>query len=252
MSKIIYTAIIRQPKSILCEYTESSGNFQQIAIKTITKLLREKKQNCKTIVPIVKDSTIMFVLFISKYSYITIATNEKEYDINDVFAYLMYLHIELFKSKSESDLTVINAFSLSEFIPIIKVASTSFNVHPTTFANVNSSEYPLESNNINNDDNNMRLLVVTKTEEDVNTQKQNDEMLCGLLLKENKEQKEEILKTVETYLNETQRKLMKEGKGGCCGVSKHKCKLIWFIIGFIIVFICMVLGVLYLYFNNKI
>lgn len=250
MSKIIYTAIIRKPKSILCEYTESSGNFQQISIKTLSKLIRQKKTNCKTIVSIVKDSTIMFILLISKYSYITITTTENEYDINNIFSYLMHLHIELFKLKSENELSSISAFSLSEFIPVMKVAVTSFNVHPTTFVNITTSEYPLESNNINDDSKDLHLSMLSKTIEDVNSQKQSDEMLCGLISKGSKEEKDEILKTVESYLNETQKNQIRKGKGCCCGVSKQKCKQIWFIIGVVVGLVCLVVSIVYLYFNN--
>lgn len=35
---IIYTAIVRSFKKVLCEYTESNGNFQQVSMLILTKI----------------------------------------------------------------------------------------------------------------------------------------------------------------------------------------------------------------------
>ena len=35
---IIYTCIVKNQKSVLCEYTEFNGNFQQISMKILKKI----------------------------------------------------------------------------------------------------------------------------------------------------------------------------------------------------------------------
>ena len=35
---IIYTCIVKNQKSVLCEYTEFNGNFQQISMKILQKV----------------------------------------------------------------------------------------------------------------------------------------------------------------------------------------------------------------------
>jgi hypothetical protein len=111
---IVYIAIVRDFCKILCEYAEYNGNFQQISLN----ILKENKNSDLNELVVKFENSNFFLLKFERVTIITLVDGEvKSHEI----LYLMTnLKNKLLKKYQEDFLFTCPAYSLKDFIPIIK------------------------------------------------------------------------------------------------------------------------------------
>ena len=128
-SNAIYTAVIRKKNIILSEYTDYSGNFEQI-IKKMMKIIIEKNIEIN-----IYKATILISkhkIFILKYSelYLILISDIKEENkeqINDyAYCFLYSILTQLNKLYKPEELQQAKSFSLIDFRNILENHITNF------------------------------------------------------------------------------------------------------------------------------
>lgn len=125
---IIYTAIIRKKKSVLCEYTEYSGKFAQITKKVLSQLNSIDKSNSfrasfsfgKYQFTVIHESNIYVLTMSDKIS----INSEQE---NYLFAFVYKIHSLLINQYTKEQLTNSHPYSLTEFVKVIDDNTHYFN-----------------------------------------------------------------------------------------------------------------------------
>ena len=118
MNNILYSAIIKEKNVILCEYTEYTGNFNQILQKFIKILQNSQNKTFKSKIIIgnyqifcIKENIIYYVLFTQ--------ISEKNED-NIFFSFLLNIKNALLNKFPLNELENKKSFSLKIFLPILK------------------------------------------------------------------------------------------------------------------------------------
>ena len=118
MNNIIYSAIIREKHVILCEYTEYTGNYNQMLINYIKLIQNSSNKSFKSKNIIgnyqifcIKDNIIYYVLFTS--------ASEKNEE-NNFFSFLISIKNILLNKLPLSELKNKKPFSLKNFLPVLK------------------------------------------------------------------------------------------------------------------------------------
>ena len=132
----IYSAVIRKKNTILSEYTDYSGNFEQ-TIKKIMKTISEKNittENYKACIIIslykifiLKESDI-YIILLSK-----INNSEIPNSINYSFCFLYNIYSKLKEKFNLNELSHYKAFSLVDFSSILKENIINFRSNPKKY-----------------------------------------------------------------------------------------------------------------------
>ena len=199
-NQIIYSLVVRKKNTILCEYSEHSGNFQQIALKIIRKALSVQLNIFRSVVKY--DDYIFYILSINNIFLLSLTDNPNK-DNPDTplvenpsyFIFLKYLYDKLLKEKSLEDILKAEAFSLVEFVSTMKLSATAYNIKPETFNDpLNEEEFPLS---------------------DIDYKKQNTESRLSIIknvtpiLDSNENEYDEIIEKIKEE-NDTKSELMKD------------------------------------------
>ena len=239
MNNIIYSAIVKEKHVILCEYTEYTGNFNQMLINFIKFIQNSSYESFKSKIIIdnyqifcIKDIFIYYVIFTS--------TLEKN-DENILFSFLISIKNILLNKIPLNELKNKKPLSLKNFIPILKENMLTFNENNNKFMNNSNNEIIsnlFEYQPKNFDDNQISILS-TKKDNDKYNSVINDDMI----LYNNKKYLNELL-LVETSSNKTKSTSLFSFRSQNI---KCNCRYITIIIIIIIVFIIIVFLVLYLF-----
>ena len=239
MNNIIYSAIVKEKHVILCEYTEYTGNFNQMLINFIKFIQNSSYESFKSKIIIdnyqifcIKDIFIYYVIFTS--------TLEKN-DENILFSFLISIKNILLNKIPLNELKNKKPFSLKNFLPILKENILAFNKNNNKF--VNNSNNEIISNLIeyqpkNYDENKYFFTILSKKK--VHDENNNVDY-NNMLLYNNKKNLDELL-LVETSSNETKSTSLFSFRP-----QNNKCCKYATIIILIIIFIFLVLFVLYLF-----
>ena len=236
MNNILYSAIIKEKNVILCEYTEYTGNFNQILQKFIKILQNSQNKTFKSKIIIgnyqifcIKENIIYYVLFTQ--------ISEKNED-NIFFSFLLNIKNALLNKFPLNELENKKSFSLKIFLPILKENISTFNKNNQKFVNKSNTE--IISNLIdyypkNNDENNyiFPILSMEKVHDESNNVDNNSKLLYN-----NKSNLDELL-LVETSTSKTKSSLFSFHP------QNNKCCKITTIIILIVIIIFLVLFVLY-------
>ena len=239
MNNIIYSAIVKEKHVILCEYTEYTGNFNQMLINFIKFIQNSSYKSFKSKIIIdnyqifcIKDNFIYYVIFTS-----TLEKNEE----NILFSFLISIKNILLNKIPLNELKNKKPLSLKNFIPILKENMLTFNENSNKFVNNSNNEIIsnlFEYQPKNFDDNQISILS-TKKDNDKYNSVINDDMI----LYNNKKYLNELL-LVETSSNNTKSTSLFSFRSQNI---KCNCRYITIIIIIIIVFIIIVFLVLYLF-----
>ena len=239
MNNIIYSAIVKEKHVILCEYTEYTGNFNQMLINFIKFIQNSSYKSFKSKIIIdnyqifcIKDNFIYYVIFTS-----TLEKNEE----NILFSFLISIKNILLNKIPLNELKNKKILSLKNFIPILKENMLTFNENSNKFVNNSNNEIIsnlFEYQPKNFDDNQISILS-TKKDNDKYNSVINDDMI----LYNNKKYLNELL-LVETSSNNTKSTSLFSFRSQNI---KCNCRYITIIIIIIIVFIIIVFLVLYLF-----
>ena len=138
MNNIIYSAIIKEKHVILCEYTEYTGNFNQMLINFIKFIQNSSYKSFKSKIIIdnyqifcIKDNFIYYVLFTS-----ALEKNEE----NIFFSFLINIKNILLNKIPLNELKNKKPFSLKNFLPILKENILAFNKNNNKFVNNSNNE----------------------------------------------------------------------------------------------------------------
>ena len=238
MNNIIYSAIIREKHVILCEYTEYTGNYNQMLINYIKLIQNSSNKSFKSKNIIgnyqifcIKDNIIYYVLFTS--------ASEKNEE-NNFFSFLISIKNILLNKLPLSELKNKKPFSLKNFLPVLKENMLKFNKNNNNF--VNNSNNEIISNLVeyqpqNYDENRFFFSILSKKK----VQNENNNVdYNNMLLYSNKNNLDELL-LVETSSNKTKSTSLFSFR------PQNKCCKYTTIIIMIIIFIFIVLFVLYLF-----
>ena len=239
MNNIIYSAIVKEKHVILCEYTEYTGNFNQMLINFIKFIQNSSYESFKSKIIIdnyqifcIKDNFIYYVIFTS--------TLEKN-DENILFSFLISIKNILLNKIPLNELKNKKPLSLKNFIPILKENMLTFNENNNKFMNNSNNEIIsnlFEYQPKNFDDNQISILSTNKDNDKYNSVINDD-----MILYNNKKYLNELL-LVETSSNNTKSTSLFSFRPQNI---KCNCRYITIIIIIIIVFIIIVFLVLYLF-----
>lgn len=126
--KIIYTAIIRKKKSVLCEYTEYSGKFAQITKKVLQIL--NSVDNPSTYRATFSFGKYQFTMLFDNAIYYLAMSNMigiNSQQENYLFAFVYKLSINLKNLYPIDHLSKCHPYSLTEFVKVIEENSTFYN-----------------------------------------------------------------------------------------------------------------------------
>lgn len=126
--KIIYTAIIRKKKSVLCEYTEYSGKFAQITKKVLQIL--NSVDNPSTYRATFSFGKYQFTLLFDNAIYYLAMSNKisiNSYQENYLFAFVYKLSVHLKNIYTIDHLSKCHPYSLTDFVNVIEENSSFFN-----------------------------------------------------------------------------------------------------------------------------
>ena len=137
---IVYSVITQNKKTILCEYTESSGNFRQICTQILNKMQFEKEPETKLFLDYDENFRFFILdvfikdnkseLISSGYSITFMClVNKDSFKEQMVFEFLNTIKNSFFQLND--DLTIKNSlsFSLSNFIEILRTEIIRYNVN---------------------------------------------------------------------------------------------------------------------------
>lgn len=126
-TQLIYTVIIRKRKTVLCEFTESSGSFSLIVKRLLEKL--NKIEQTQFRVGFTLENYMFYCLLIDNIYIITMMTiTPLTSNINDLlFAFLYKIHSTVLSSVDADKLKKAPAYSLDEGVNIFKDNMNLFN-----------------------------------------------------------------------------------------------------------------------------
>ena len=125
---IIYTAIIRKKKSVLCEYTEYSGKFAQMTKKVLSQLNSIDK--CNSFRASFSFGKFQFTSIFRNNIYVLtmsdkISINSEQE--NYLFAFVYKLHSLLSQQYTSEQLASSHPYSLTDFVRVLDENTHSFN-----------------------------------------------------------------------------------------------------------------------------
>jgi endonuclease III len=118
---IIYIAIVRDFKKILCEYAQYNGNFQQICFN----ILKRHKDCGQNELLIEYENYCFFLLNFNRLTIITLSDDNTS--PNEVLYIMTNIKEKLLKKYTLDELLAAPAYSLADFITVIKIQITLLN-----------------------------------------------------------------------------------------------------------------------------
>lgn len=129
--EILYVVIARKKKTVLCEYAQYTGNFEQISIKIITQLNLIPEKRFYSIVQYddyelyaFVDNEYIFLAIVDKsHTAITLNCGPNENEWQDcsyyLYEFLYSLKEELYKKYTETELKQSHAYSLVDYVDVL-------------------------------------------------------------------------------------------------------------------------------------
>jgi hypothetical protein len=157
-NNIIYTVLVRHPKTILCEYTEHSGKFLQLTNKILSLLNTKQSQDISVYKAMFSFGNYQFSIMKDRQLYLMCIFNNLINNNDNIFSLIFSFMCKcLFKLKETYSLDVISdceAYSLDQFVPILKDNINLFNFQKTRIKYfndfINRGQEIKEENNIHN------------------------------------------------------------------------------------------------------
>ena len=208
-NQIIYSLIVRKKTTILCEFSEHSGNFQQITLKIIKKALGIQQTKFRSLIPY--DDYFFYVLSIDNIFIISLIQNLTDNllappegggveENSNIFSFNKYLYDKMLVGKTIEEINKAEAFSLEEFVNILKLSMTAFNIKPESFNDkLNDEEFPLEDIHYEKNNRESRLSVIKNNLPIVDNNDENYEEIIEKLKEEN-DTKSELIKGINEAL----------------------------------------------------
>lgn len=208
-NQIIYSLIARKKKTILCEFSEHSGNFQQISLKVIKKALGIQQTRFRSLIPY--DDYLFYVLVVDNIFIISLTQNLTENllappegggleENSNIFSFNKYLYDKVIIGKTIEEINKAEAFSLEEFVNTMKLSMMAFNIKPESFNDkINEEEFPLEDIHYEKNNKESRLSVIKNTTPILDNKDENYEEIIEKLKDEN-DTKSELMKGINEAL----------------------------------------------------
>lgn len=208
-NQIIYSLIARKKKTILCEFSEHSGNFQQISLKVIKKALGIQQTRFRSLIPY--DDYLFYVLVVDNIFIISLTQNITENllappegggleENSNIFSFNKYLYDKVIIGKTIEEINKAEAFSLEEFVNTMKLSMMAFNIKPESFNDkINEEEFPLEDIHYEKNNKESRLSVIKNTTPILDNKDENYEEIIEKLKDEN-DTKSELMKGINEAL----------------------------------------------------
>ena len=119
----IYALISRDPDIGLCDYSDYTGNFMQIARVVLQKGI---KQNAKFIIQYDKYK----IQYINESSLTYLCLSEQDVNDNDAFAFLSEIKNEVLNNYSYEELSNFSTYQMTKGTDLLKKYLSYYNSHP--------------------------------------------------------------------------------------------------------------------------
>ena len=119
----IYALISRDPDIVLCDYSDYTGNFMQIARVVLHKGI---KQNAKFIIQYDKYK----IQYINESTLTYLCLSEQDVNDNDAFAFLSEIKNEVLNNYSYEELSNFSTYQMTKGTDLLKKYLSYYNSHP--------------------------------------------------------------------------------------------------------------------------